>query len=104
MQKQIKKYFSFLFLFLFLFPIVEKQIHAFEHNNDLHCAATDKHFHSSEHTCSICDFTSTDSNSSAENNFSFIVSAISCTYDPFIVSVNSPTAFQDLPSRAPPFI
>lgn len=102
MQKQLKKYFPFLFLFLFLFPMVEKQVHAFAHHEDIHCSATDKHFHELEHNCSICDFTSTDSNTTTDNHFSFVISEIEFTYNPFTESVSTPFAFLHLPSRAPP--
>jgi hypothetical protein len=102
MQKQLKKHFSFLFLFLFLFPMVEKQVHAFEHRNEVHCSATDKHFHEQEHNCSICDFTSTDSSTGTENRFSFVISEINYAYNPFIEYVSTPSTFLHLPSRAPP--
>lgn len=104
MQRQLKKYFPFLFLFLFLFPMVEKQVHAFVHSEDLHCSATDKHFHEPEHNCSICDFTSTDSNTIAENHFSFVVSEFEFAYNPFSERINIPSTFLHLPSRAPPVI
>ena len=102
MHKQIKKYFSFFLLFLFLFPIIEKQLHAFEHNADSHCTATDKHFHTPEHSCSICDFTITDSNAAPETKVQFVISSNQFLFHSFTESVNTPTAFQDLPSRAPP--
>lgn len=44
-------------LLLFLFPLAEKGIHDFSHINDTHCISSDKHFHSPEHHCEICDFT-----------------------------------------------
>ncbi|MGZ4053703.1 MAG: hypothetical protein ACXVPY_08135 [Bacteroidia bacterium] len=102
MHSQVKKYVSIFFLFLFLFPTIEKQVHAFEHSADSHCTATDKHFHTLEHSCSICDFTITDSNQAPETEIQFIISANHFSYHPFIESVNIPDAFQNLPSRAPP--
>ncbi len=77
-------------------------MHAFEHRADLHCTATDKHFHTLEHSCSICDFTITDSNAAPETDVQFIISVHSFSHQSLIESVNTPTAFQDLPSRAPP--
>jgi len=102
MQKQLKKYFSFLFLLLFLFPMVEKQLHAFEHRDEAHCSATDKHFHELEHSCSICDFTATDSGTGTENHFSFVIAETSYAYNPFTYYVNGGSPLIHLPSRAPP--
>jgi hypothetical protein len=104
MQKSIYKYFSLFFLLLFLFPLVEKQLHAFQHQSDLHCSATDKHFHSEEHNCSICDFTATDSNTFTESDFTFIISGSVFSYNSFIENVNSVKPFHHLPSRAPPIV
>ena len=102
MRQQLKKYSSIFLMFLLLFPTIEKQIHTFEHNADQHCTATNKHFHNLEHSCSICDFTITDSNSSPDTAIQFIVSSNQFSFNLFIESVNTPTAFNDLPSRAPP--
>jgi hypothetical protein len=104
MQKQLKKYFPFLFLFLFLFPMAEKQIHAFAHHEDVHCSASEKHFHEPEHNCSLCDFTFTDSNTGAENNFSFVLSSVRFNYNPFNESSDVSTAEMHLPARAPPVV
>ena len=53
----VKKIYSLLLLLLFLFPVVEKEVHSYEHKDDFHCTTkSDKHFHSKEHYCSICDF------------------------------------------------
>lgn len=101
-MQQVKKYLSLFFLFLFLFPMAEKGIHAFEHQSDLHCSAADKHFHTLEHTCSLCDFTITDSNYPAQNEYSLIISVQQFLFHPFIESVNTPCAFQNIPARAPP--
>ena len=84
--------------------MVEMDMHAFEHQNDIHCNATDKHFHTLEHSCSLCDFTITDSSYPTENEHQFITSIQSFLFQPFIESVNTPSAFQNLPSRAPPVI
>lgn len=102
MQKHLKKYYSLFFLFLLLFPMVEKQAHAFEHRDDIHCSATDKHFHELEHHCNICDYTSTDSNPVAEHHISFFIGEIRFSYFSLPENIHTPEAFQDLPSRAPP--
>jgi hypothetical protein len=61
MLRSVQRYISCLLLALFLFPMVEKQLHAFEHAEEFHCTSTDKHFHDAEHSCEICDFTFSDS-------------------------------------------
>jgi hypothetical protein len=104
MSKSTTKYFSIFFLLLFLFPLAEKQAHAFQHHNDLHCSATNKHFHSEEHICSICDFNTTDSNTLSENYFSFVVTCFDLSFTPFAESTNSLQPFHHLPSRAPPIV
>ncbi|MES2591872.1 MAG: hypothetical protein V4608_08310 [Bacteroidota bacterium] len=102
MRKEFIKYSSFILLVLFLFPMVEKQVHAFEHITDTHCTANDKHFHEAEHHCDICDFTITDSNSSASIDYHFIISVNPFSFQTLIASVHVQNAFQNLPSRAPP--
>ena len=102
MHQLVKKYIAFFFLFLFLFPTIEKQIHAFEHRADEHCTASDKHFHVLEHSCSICDFTITDSNATPQTDVQFIVSVNNFSFQSFIEKKNIPNTFQNLPSRAPP--
>ena len=102
MHKPIKKYFSLFFLFLFLFPLVEKEVHALQHNMDVHCTASDIHLHQLEHHCAICDFTVTDSNTPASSSYQLIIAVSQLAFKPFIASIYIPDAFQDLPSRAPP--
>lgn len=104
MHKQLKKYLPFIFLFLLLFPIAEKALHALEHRSNRHCTITDKHFHQQEHSCSICDFTVTDSNGLPETDIAFINSSQEFLFQPFTQSVNIPFAFSNLPSRAPPTV
>ena len=53
---RLQSFFSAFVLALFLFPLVEKEVHAFQHADAFHCKATDKHFHEQEHSCPICDF------------------------------------------------
>jgi hypothetical protein len=58
MSVQLRKYAALFLLALFVFPFVEKGIHDVTHSKDVHCSAKNsKHFHTSEHHCSICDFT-----------------------------------------------
>lgn len=56
MQK-LKKAGAIFFLLLFLFPFAEKGIHDFLHEDVIQCTHADKHFHSAEHHCELCDFT-----------------------------------------------
>jgi hypothetical protein len=102
MHQQLKKYGSLFLLLLFLFPIVEKQLHAFDHINDKHCVATDKHFHELEHSCSICEFTIADTCPVPDIQLDIVVSEYTYSFQSFIQSLHVPEAFQDLPSRAPP--
>ena len=57
MSKIIKNFLAPFLLVLFLFPQIQKGIHDFEHRHDTHCdAKAEKHFHTLEHVCSICNF------------------------------------------------
>ena len=102
MDKKLIKYISPFLLFLFLFPIAEKNIHAFEHLTDVYCSANSKHFHGLEHNCPICDFSIDKSNSPINSRNQFVLTLCRVSFNSFIESVNTPCAFQDLPSRAPP--
>ncbi len=102
MYKQIKNSLSFLLLCLFLFPAVEREVHAYEHQNDIHCASTDKHFHEEEHNCSICDFTITDSTSPTPLPFCSITISKDFCFNSYNEQVYFSKAYQHLPSRAPP--
>ncbi|MES2284239.1 MAG: hypothetical protein V4547_01040 [Bacteroidota bacterium] len=104
MRKEIKKYLSFVLLFLFLFPMVEKEIHAFEHSMDEHCASSDFHFHDQEHDCAICDFTILDSNAKSTIDYQLITSVYPLLFQNCTESIYSNTLFQHLPSRAPPLV
>lgn len=104
MRKEIKKYFSLVLLFLLLFPMVEKEVHSFEHSTDGHCTANEKHFHDLEHHCGVCDFTVTDSSAPVNNDYSLINSVHLFLFQHFNESTHINTAFQHLPSRAPPLV
>ena len=102
MLEHLKKYLSIFCLVLFLFPLIEKDLHALEHQSDIHCNASNKHFHSLEHACSICDFTITDSNYSSGSEHQYIISIQQFLFYPFVENVNTLHVFQLLPARAPP--
>ena len=45
-------------LLVFLFPQVEKEIHNFEHQAQVHCTDHNYvHYHNVEHHCKLCDYT-----------------------------------------------
>lgn len=102
MRQQLKKYGSIFLLLLFLFPLVEKQLHIFDHLDETHCVSTDKHFHEQEHSCRICEFTISTPGILPDIHLHFILSEEVFTFQSFKESVHTPEAFQDLPSRAPP--
>ena len=84
--------------------MVEKNIHAFEHLDEAHCTALDKHFHEMEHNCSICDFTITDSNSISDEKYTFIITGVPFLFQNFNESIHTSNDFHHLPSRAPPIV
>jgi hypothetical protein len=84
--------------------MVEKQAHAFHHEKDPHCLATDKHFHSVEHNCSICDFTSAESPELSTVDFTFLISGTKFSYCAFIENATDLKPYHLLPSRAPPIV
>lgn len=102
MLQQFKKYSSIFLLLLFLFPFVEKQVHIYQHADDERCVAADKHFHSQEHSCSICDYTLTEPCLITDANPVIVLSEQRIFLKQYTESVYIPTAFQDLPTRAPP--
>ena len=82
--------------------MVEKQVHAFEHFDEIKCNSTNKHLHTEEHHCSICDFTLTDSASTPELNFECVIYSEQYLFPLFLESVSILNTFNHLPSRAPP--
>jgi hypothetical protein len=104
MKETFKKYCSIIFLFLFLFPLVEKEIHAIEHADDVHCSASDKHFHELEHSCSICDYTFSSSADLISPLCFAVDNGKSFVFNPFIVEHVSIEFNYLLPSRAPPVV
>jgi hypothetical protein len=102
MNQQVKKYLSLFLIVLFLFPQVEKAVHDIQHSKDSHCASANKHFHSLEHSCSICDFTSSNSSSTPDTDYQFILCVQRFSFEPFIESNIIQNAFNNLPARAPP--
>lgn len=102
MKEKIKIYFSLSLLGLFLFPLVEKEIHALEHVDEFHCTSTVAHIHQHEHSCDLCDYTVADKLSSDVTKTTFQTFSKHISFRPFFENVNIPSAFSDLPSRAPP--
>lgn len=102
MRQQLKKYGSFFLLLLFLFPLVEKQIHIYQHSDDERCLASEKHFHTQEHSCAICDYTLTSPCLITDIDAITIPSTQLVFLKQFREGLYVPAAFQDLPSRAPP--
>jgi hypothetical protein len=102
MRQQLKKYGSLFLLLLFLFPLVEKQVHIQQHLTDERCVSSDKHFHTEEHKCSICDYTLSNPCIITNADPLLILSVHRSYFQQFTESIHLPTAFQDLPSRAPP--
>lgn len=82
--------------------MIEKEVHGFECSSDIHCTASEKHFHSLEHHCAICDFTISNSNTPPKTDFQLINSVHHFSFQLFNESIQTPIAFQHLPSRAPP--
>src|SRR5687768_4611960 len=101
MQQNLKKFLSVFFLLLFLFPLVEKELHAFEHSNDIHCNENDKHFHTLEHNCSICSFTFTSSEEPIKIADALILFSSSFSYSPSINCIYELNAIDNSGSRAP---
>jgi hypothetical protein len=102
MHQSFKKYIASFFLFLFLVPTIEKELHAFEHKDDLHCTSNDKHFHEQEHTCSVCDFNCSSSSSIPVSEVQFILSSKQFSFNSFSENVYIVKTFSSLPARAPP--
>jgi hypothetical protein len=102
MKVLLKNISSIFLLFLFLFPLVEKEMHALEHADDFHCSSVDKHFHELEHSCSICDYTIPATLGSSNNSFHFVFNEQIISFNLYTDCINIPTAYQDIPSRAPP--
>ena len=53
---KLKQLFIFFTLFVFLSSFVEKEVHTWLHDNDVHCTSQKTHFHEQEHHCGFCDF------------------------------------------------
>jgi hypothetical protein len=102
--KKLHTYFSLALLAIFLFPLAEKQVHAFDHKDEVHCSSAEKHFHDVEHSCSICDYTFTDSNPTASAEISMLRSIQQAEYLPGAEDLFYSDCHSLLPSRAPPEI
>lgn len=104
MHKVFQKYCSLFVVFLILFPMVEKQVHAFEHLNEKHCTANEKHFHEQEHHCTVCDFTLTNAVGVDASAYQYVSSFKEIPYSLFIESTITVGTYIDIPARAPPVI
>ena len=103
MKVMAKKIGYVLFLILFLFPLVEKEIHHYEHKDDFRCTTkNEKHLHSEEHYCFICDFNIPITDSPVAYESGFVISFITVAhliYKASLILVNYNCC---LPPRAPP--
>ena len=102
MTRQWTRFLCFFLLSAFLFPAVVKEVHAVQHEETVHCKAADKHFHATEHNCSICAFVVPVTVAPSRLVYDFSISAFSglvlSFYETKIIS--SPKYFVSL--RAPP--
>ena len=105
MKSLVYKYGSLFFLFLFLFPLAEKELHALEHSQDVHCSAkSEKHFHTEEHQCSICDFSLPQLLDNSQIKFSIVLNVVEFKYE-FNYNKNiTYTPFFNTTSRGPPIV
>ena len=97
-----KKYISLILLTLFLFPMVEKEVHTFQHASDSHCKSINKHFHKLEHSCGICDFVFCPPYGSSFIKPSFSLDCFSFSYSPSINCIYEINKIDNSGSRAPP--
>lgn len=104
MIEKIKIYFSLFLLGLFLFPLVEKELHAWEHADDFHCNSSVAHIHQHEHSCNLCDYTVVEKVTPEYYKVAFVTYERNICFTPFFENVNIPSAFSDIPSRAPPVV
>ena len=103
MKRSIKKYLSLFLLLTFLYPFAEKGIHDFEHRNDFHCSTkADKHIHSQEHNCSVCDYNSPASGAEVKVFGELSLPFASFSYPHSGQAHLSLLLKYSLPSRAPP--
>lgn len=103
MTKIVKNYFVGILLLLFLFPQVQKGVHDFSHRHDTHCdAKAEKHFHTFEHVCSLCDFSVPVSTEFQTFHFSLFEKISENHYRIPHVELIISDCFLQLPPRAPP--
>jgi hypothetical protein len=103
MKSLVRNITGFFFLLVFLFPLVEKGLHDFSHRNDFHCAEkADKHFHSEEHSCSLCDFHLTSSNDTPVTDFTFVPTTTAQLLALPVQEEILSSYFHRLSSRGPP--
>jgi hypothetical protein len=105
MQQRHKKYLVAFLLFLLIFPQIEKGIHALRHMHDDHCRVVGEfHFHEKEHSCSLCDYSNTISNSPELLNYTAFLTAHSTSYQLYSNQVILTLPEYQFSLKAPPAI
>jgi hypothetical protein len=93
-----------LLLLLFLFPLVEKGIHAFEHEDEEDCLAyEDIHLHEKHHDCKLCDY-NIEPAQKTPIDFKLVTSSKSLKIDFLFESILIETSLYYFSLRAPPVI
>lgn len=100
----LRLFFTYFTLLLFLFPMIEKGIHAFEHEEEEHCAAYEEtHLHEKHHDCQLCDY---NLEPAQKNNYDFSIIPFSkiVSFEFYIISFFVETSIYYFSLRAPPAI
>ena len=98
-----RRFTSIFILFLFLFPQVHKSVHDFEHRKDFHCdAKAEKHFHTFEHVCKLCDFSLSGGDETKLCKYDLVPVVFEFDFTIPAIEVFQSNFWQSLPSRAPP--
>ena len=93
-----------ILLVVFLFPLAEKGIHAFEHEEEEHCATyEDIHLHEKHHDCHICDY-NLEPAQKTSIDFKLVNSSKSLKIDFLFESILIETSLYYFSLRAPPVI
>ncbi len=106
MTNIFKSIVAFFLLVIFLFPNVERGLHGYSHKDDTHCTSTtEKHFHTQEHDCSICDFIINISDTPIKSNYSFVAQTFNLVFAVQIpISATSSACAYFFSLRGPPTI
>ncbi len=103
-MRKLKSIFSLFTLLVFLFPLMEKEIHALEHADDIHCSSIDKHFHELEHNCELCDFTNVISDPPLFTHADFLLAELRVQNFNFTEKKTSSREKEFTSLRAPPVV